>query len=356
MQLLNKREVRQLIGKAGMFQSFPYLADRLRYSNGSNGFDSIPSKNELGIVVSFNGHPEGIEMRANEVGEMIAVRYDSIKNYEITESELEDRYLLLFHTGERNPLVFNFLKAGFTDVMKYIREIGIEQLKEPRSKDLLKEQISSLKLGFTNSEDFSPDYSEVIKTAALGKTKSLRITKDEVSWHEETISVNEIIGISFGKTKNSVNGIKASMAYAIQVHKREGKSMKINFAASSIGGNEKTCERRYNTIIDILYNLITKRKICSWIDAFANDETVDFQEFKLNRKGFIIVTKKRGDRLIPWEDVTYEIFQLLLTIRSEYIEKDKVVMGLQGHPDANALLSFIDWIRGDYDRLKLLIG
>ncbi|MFT5779216.1 MAG: hypothetical protein ACI837_002173 [Crocinitomicaceae bacterium] len=104
-----------------------------------------------------------------------------------------------------------------------------------------------------------------------------------------------------------------------------------------------------------MFNLITLRNIHHWLGEFAVDKTVDCGDFTLSRQG-ISVKKSSGDQMILWQDLSYSVFELNYTFKSEYNDKATITLSNVRHKDTNTLVCLIGWLAEDEDRLRVLAG
>ncbi|MFT4600888.1 MAG: hypothetical protein ACI857_001065 [Arenicella sp.] len=353
MQILDRRQLNNEIGKNAVFKSYTSLHEKLRYVSGIAGFDSLPQKHKQGNVISFIGHPEGIEIRENASGSKTALSYDKIKSWDIIAYK-EDRHYLHVHLEHQKDLVFNFLVNKGGDVATYFKTLNIDRFKEERTEEQIREQIGQLRSAYDLPSNYHVNFSQEFKTGALVKIKRIEIEDNRISWAGEAFTLDRCTGITYSKTKNSVHGIKTSMEYQIHVHiEGEKKPLKIVFG-KSFGLGEKEAELFYNNILDALYNLVTRKKIQSWLTAFEKNEKVDCGQFKLSRSGIHHV--RRGEnKVIKWEDVHLKNFEMNITFKSSWEKRNSIVLGLTYDENAWALSSFCEYL-GNENNLLFLTG
>jgi hypothetical protein len=353
MQVVKRKQINSEIGKNGVFKSYPSLHEKLRYVEGISGFDPLPRNHRQGNVISLIGHPEGIEIRENASGSMVALPYSKIKSWDILEYK-EDRHYLHIHLHHQKDIVFNFLVNAGTDIAKYFNQIKIDRFKEERSEDLIKEQIGYLVDAWALPADYHVNFSQEFKTAALGKTKRIEITDNRISWGGEAFELHNATAITYSKTQNNVNGFKTSMNYEIHVHlTNRKKPLKIVFG-KAFGVGEKQAELFYGNILDALFNLVTRKQIQSWLIAFKNNERVECQDFSVSREGIHHV--RRGEnKLIKWGEIAIDSFEMTNTFKSAYEKRNAVSLSLNYHPQAWAMISFCEFLR-DGNNLRLLVG
>lgn len=354
MQILRRKQLTEEIGKAGIFKSYPSLHDRMRYTSGITGFDTLPKKHKEGLVITLIGRPEGIEIRANDTGDAVALRYDKIKSWDIIEFN-DKRHYLHIHLHHQKDLVFNFLQDKGNDIVTYFKKIGVERYKEERPESVAKEEILSLRRAYDLPSDKHIHFEKEFKPGPLAKARKIVITHNALQWKEETYELTEAIGVTYSKTEHRVNGIKTNTDYLIQLHlKNIKKPVKINFNKSVTGGGKQS-ELLYNSILDALFDTVTRPKIQRWLTAFANNKQVAIDQFQLSRKG-IHHQKKGEEKIILWEDLTLEFFEMNVTFKSRYEKKNKILLGLPYHPDCWALQSFAEYIIKEPNAMRLLVG
>jgi len=354
MQVMNRKQLTAELGKAGIFKSFPGIYDRMRYTSGISGFDSLPKKHKEGLVISFVGRPEGIEIRANDTGDATALRYDQIKSWDILEFN-EKRHYLHIHLHHQKDLVFNFLQDKGHDIVAYFKKIGIERHKEERSESAIKEAILSLRAAYDLPPDQHTYFEQEFKPGPLVKAKTIKISSNALEWKGEVYELSNARGITYSKTEHRVNGIKTNTEFQIHLHLNEVKKpIKINFNKSVTGGGKQS-ELLYNNILDALFNTVTRRQIQTWLTKFSNNERVSCNNFELSRKG-IHHQRKNEDRIILWEDLTLEFFQMNITFKSRYDKKNRILLGLPHDPDCWALYSLSEYLIKEPAAMRLLVG
>ena len=351
MELLKKKEINAQIGKRGVFATLPDLIDKVRYENGIPVFDSIQAKIELGHVLSFIGHPEGIEIKISATGEAVVLHYSDISYYDIHEFN-EKRYLLEITRNKKPTLNFNFLIDKATDIAQYFYTIKVDRYKEERPENVAKEEIELLVNAYAPSK--LVDFNQEIKSSALGKVKRISIEEDRISWAGEVFDLKESTGICYSKTETSVSGFKASMEYRIHIHWKAGKPLKIVFG-KSFGIGEKEAELLYNNILDALFERVVKNQIYGWLQKLAKNERAKISDLELSRTG-ISYYKKETEVLIPWEHLSIESFEMNLTFKSRMNIRHAFYLGLPHNPEAWPLLNFCEYIMTDINRLKLITG
>lgn len=127
MEILNRKQINKLLGKRGVFASFPCLLNKLRTETGLETFDFKQPIPLEGIPVSFVGHPKGIEIRLDQTGELTAIRYKELKEYEIIENYTENNLLKIYRVGHPE-LTFNFDSIDTQEITLYFESIKLAQL------------------------------------------------------------------------------------------------------------------------------------------------------------------------------------------------------------------------------------
>ncbi|MFT5779215.1 MAG: hypothetical protein ACI837_002172 [Crocinitomicaceae bacterium] len=192
------------------------------------------------VLISIIEHPNGLEFINNDHGKMTGVAASDLIGYQILFFDQQDNELhLMPKIGE--PYVFNFREQDASSIMTFLRTTNTKQIKEERTPSQIKEDLESLQEAFVAPPDFSASFRQDIKTGMIGKTKELEITNDFVRWADETVTISDATGYSFGRTKTRTEGIKTAMTYEIFIHSDAKKSLKIGFGRP-FGVNEGQAE------------------------------------------------------------------------------------------------------------------
>lgn len=184
------------------------------------------------------------------------------------------------------------------------------------------------------------------------------IDENNLVYHDTEMAVADIVGFAYGSISTSVNGIKAKTEYILRVIDNAGDSINIAFYTTVLLGYDP--EAVFKDMIKYCWEFFGNRILNDTINKIANGDSVTIGGLQLNQEGVLMQHRpffgKPIDFIVAWDDLTYEIFQGILTVKSQSEKKAQSAMHLKSDYNAHILKTMIEILTDDTSFANKLSG
>jgi hypothetical protein len=350
MYLETKSEIFRKIGRNSFFKKKLKTEAILSYKSGINELNHLLFNNDKMVYFYLIKHPDGIYISDGKGKYTLGIRFQELKNVEITKLS-ETEYELVFTDNLRRKLIFSFCYDNRLTIIYFVKFLNIKYKLDSRDSELIKEEILQLKKEFEVDYISQHQFSEMLESSGLGFSKKrLTINENEIRYDGKVLETNKVFGFSLGIEELRKYGV-SRFEYGVNIYSAE-EHLYIRFTSVSVFLKQGEHTNLLNQIGDVLYDLIVRPKVANWFISFLNNEVIDFKDFSISKYGLTIKVNN-SPVIIHWDELRVMDLDLY---RWPYT--NTVFLRLDSSHDYRSfmLFLFITWLQDEPSRVEKLMG
>jgi hypothetical protein len=158
------------------------------------------------------------------------------------------------------------------------------------------------------------------KTNFSSKEKTIVFTVDALCQYCDNdlltqIDKEEIIDIRYGISWIRGIDFVIGRIYCIDISNRNNKIIKIRLR-SLYGINKMNLHKKYNEIINKLYEFYFNAKILNYVSSINNGINVEIADIIFKKEG-VCLDPKKSDGFVEWEDINSRAYSYYYTLSSK---------------------------------------
>lgn len=347
MNFRSKSKLHQHLGRPNFFRKTVEVKKSVRYVE-LEGNGRLLRHGE-GKLLSLNMYPKGI-LFTDHKEVFIGLKFEEIKELEVIRTSSEEGLLVVrMHLSQ--PFEFTIVHEHHNNLLYQLRLTQLRFIRSHRELEKTKEDLSDLATDFSHIDTATSLQFQLLDISTFGNVALLDIQPDTISWKGETMNLCEAIGFSCGITLNKSHGGTHSRDFDIIVHIRNKDPFRISFSKKAGISTLNQDESAFEEIINILFNLISRKYVVDWLFAFSKNEVVEYKEYSISKEGIFIKNGKLS-MLMFWDEIVVSSD----IIRWKY--NNRAFVRYNGYYDRRTvmLVKFLNWLNEDEKRMNQMLG
>lgn len=348
MKFTTKKELLQHLGSPKLFSKKVIVSKCVSYQEGTQNRSSAPDSKQ--IILSLIIYPKGIGFSdGNAI--YIGFRFDEIKYYEIHKNSIGEQKIVIFSKLSRS-VEFEVVKEQSSNLIYILRLYQIKFNRAANDPSRIKSDLIDLKNAFSQVDTELSMNIDLLDTSTFGNLTRLEINPKEIKWNNKTIKVSDSTGFSHGITINETHGITISREFDILIHINEIYPFRISFSKKAGISTLEEDEKAFEDIVNVLFNLISRKYVVDWFDKFSENIAVQYKEFHLTREGLIVIKSKQPPMMMYWDEII--VFPDII----RWKHSNFVFVKCDAYTDRRPLMlmKLLNWLSEDIDRIRKLLG
>lgn len=344
MKFYSKNEVFQHIGKPKFFEK------KLEIKSCAYFVDQGPEFNGFSQSFSLLIFSKGIVFYGRDNCH-IAFRKDDILSYQLNHDSI-DGSIISLQSKLAKKILFKIEQNKLNEVLSGLRLFSYPIHRNINNDEhVITENIKELALEFKKPDTELSKKFQLLDTSTFGNLFELELSEENILWKGKSIKPHECRGFSFGITVNSVHGIKVSRDFEILIQVQDSPPFIISFSKKAGVSSLDDDEEVFGEIIEILFNLISRKVVLEWLEEFANNRVVKYNDFSLCRDG-IVLHQKSNDFKMFWDEI------LIYPDQIRWVYNNTIFVKCDSYYDRRPymLSKLLSWIGSDESRVNKFLG